>query len=79
MTMKDRYGNELGTQSARGRLDELHELAEGRPGVQVLRRLPVAAGGKGGARRDQPLDLGLQFRIEARGGGRLEVQLSMPA
>ena len=55
------------------RLDQLHEFGEGRPLVQVLRRLPVAAGRNLGPRRDQPLDLGLQLGVERRGLGGLEV------
>jgi hypothetical protein len=59
--------------AARCGLDQLHELGEGGLGVQVLRRLPVAAGGDLGPGLDQPLDLGLERGVQAGRGGRLQV------
>ncbi len=59
--------------TACGRFDQLGELGKGRPRVQVLRRLPVAARRNGRTRRDQPLDLGFQLGVQRRRGGGLEI------
>ena len=60
--------------TARRSLDQLHEVGEGRPQVQVLRRLPVGAGGDVRPGRDHALDLGPKARIEQRGGTGLQVE-----
>ena len=63
---------EAGDAARRG-LDQLGELGEGGLGVQVLRRLPVAAGGNLGPGRDQALDLGLELGVQRRRRGGLQV------